>query len=464
MKLPLHIACLLLLCGSFLPGCKSAKPTQAKAKPRPDWVLSRPVNSEYYIGIGTASKTKDRLDYQQVAKKHALDDLVSEIKVTVSSNSVLKQVQYNQDFNQQLDATTRVTALNTIEHFDIVDSWEDANEFWIYYRLSKAEYEAARERKIQVQVNRAEELLLRAEEMDARIQYTQVLYMRIQALVFLQNYLNEDIYSSYHSTRVKLVNEICNTIQDQLSAVQFKTSVTSLKGTVGKALPLFQVNALLNGKPLPYLPLKAGSDGTIVLFAHAETDEQGAATFSDAHVQGVGNVQFLRISTDVEKIISRNDSINPMVRGILLQSMQVPEMSVKVLADALKVYIESNEQNLSKPLAETIVEPLVKKDLQQNGCVLVSTPNEADYVVRIRATTEAQGAIWGNMQGAAMQATFFMTDPRKQVELARFSMPPVKGFQTTPENAGLDAYKKSVAELNKTFLPALHKALFSGGR
>ena len=49
--------------------------------PRPTWVSARPVTGGYYVGIGLANK--NRPDAQEAAKKNALNDLASEISVTV---------------------------------------------------------------------------------------------------------------------------------------------------------------------------------------------------------------------------------------------------------------------------------------------------------------------------------------------------------------------------------------------
>jgi hypothetical protein len=124
--------------------------------------------------------------------------------------------------------------------------------------------------------------------------------------------------------------------------------------------------------------------------------------------------------------------------------------------------VDAEELNLSKPMNQNFIEPIVKKDLSQNGCTLVGNKNEADYIVKIRANTQSQGAIWGNMQGAAVDITFSIIDTKTNIETFKDSQN-VKGFQTTNEAAGLDAYKKSVNELNKKLLPSLNRALFSGG-
>ena len=71
--------------------------------------------------------------------------------------------------------------------------------------------------------------------------------------------------------------------------------------------------------------------------------------------------------------------------------------------------------------------------------------------------------MWKNMLGATVEITFSLTDTKTNIAVYKDGIQNIKGFQTTPENAGLDAYKKGVSEINKKLLPSLMNALFSGG-
>ena len=83
----------------FFIGCKSKQEAvvQVAEVKVPIWVSSRPNNTFKYVGIGFAEKGKSN-GYQIEAKKNALYDLTSEIKVNISSNSVLYTVQNNNNF------------------------------------------------------------------------------------------------------------------------------------------------------------------------------------------------------------------------------------------------------------------------------------------------------------------------------------------------------------------------------
>ena len=52
---------------------------------KPEWVKEHPVSSNYYIGVGSISKNGQSLNYREQAKKNALNDLASEISVTIDN-------------------------------------------------------------------------------------------------------------------------------------------------------------------------------------------------------------------------------------------------------------------------------------------------------------------------------------------------------------------------------------------
>ena len=74
------------------------------------------------------------------AKKNALYDLASEIKVDISSNSVLYTVQNNNNFNENFNSLIKLSNSDNIEGYTLVDSYENEKQYWVYYQLDKQEY------------------------------------------------------------------------------------------------------------------------------------------------------------------------------------------------------------------------------------------------------------------------------------------------------------------------------------
>ena len=106
----------------------------------PGWVQKRPVSQAYYIGIAVASKTGDSKNYIQIAKDAALNDLASQIQVNIAGDLMQKIVEKSglvqDEFVRQIQTSTRAE----LEGFELVDTYETDNAYWVYYRLSKELY------------------------------------------------------------------------------------------------------------------------------------------------------------------------------------------------------------------------------------------------------------------------------------------------------------------------------------
>ena len=118
--------------------CKSVKEKAERDNPTPQWVSSQPHHSDYYIGVFGVQK--NGLDYRSKAKQGALESLSSEISVNISGESVLKTLEANNNFEQEYKQNVTLKSTEKLEGFEVVDSWESATEYWVYYRLSKTKH------------------------------------------------------------------------------------------------------------------------------------------------------------------------------------------------------------------------------------------------------------------------------------------------------------------------------------
>ncbi len=457
----LFICALLALANASCNSSKHAK----QIKNKPDWVQQRPINTQYYIGIGSASKLINPNDYQRVAKKNALDDMMGEIKVSVSSNSVLMQQQNNQQYSQQFFSDTKLMSSETLEGFEVLGSWENAQDFYIYYRFSKEEFEAQKRRKLMEAVEKSKDFLNRAEMLSLQTDYTASLKLKLKAAIALQNYLNEAIEADYKGRNVYLLNEILSQIQTQLYLVQLKSDEKLLKVSAGKSLvqPVI-VSAQLRendrlGNKIQFLPLQLVGNGLKFKGNNSsETQSNGEAQFILNNIQGANGIRNIQAKIGIEKLIS-GDSLLPSMRRLLL-NLEGPQATIQLLVEPIKIFIESEEKNLQKKMNFAVLEPAVKKYLGDLGCAFVAKKEESDYVLHLDADTKDQGVMWGQMLRATIEMNLVLSDTKSGVELIHESIVGVTGFQVTPEKAGMDAYQNMRTEMGKKLLPAVQERLF----
>jgi hypothetical protein len=435
--------------------CKSSK----IIKPKPVWVDQRPVNEQYYIGIGIASKLNNAADYQQIAKKNAINDLVSEIKVTVSSTSVLKQYQKNKEFSQQFESDVKVTALNTIDEFTVVDSWENAENFYIYYRLSKDDYKAAIRRKMMMALEQSESFYNHSQSL-SREQFTQSLRLKVKALVALQAYLNEDVQHVENGKSVNMIAMLIESIQSQLLEIELTHPYTSLKAVAGKPLvdPISVNVRYQSDKTLiPQIPLVLKSETGSTL-ATDETDSYGKADLYLNKVPANHPVQNLKVLFDERELI-KMDSMSQILKRILL-SFDMPRTSVKLNVTPVKFFIVRSEKNMNKEMPDGFIESVIRKQLVEDGCIFVSNRDSADYVLFIDASAKSEGAIWGNMLTASLDVSLTVTENSSKLEVYKDSLKGIKGYQLNIENAGIESYKNGQREVKDKLYPQLFKAVF----
>jgi hypothetical protein len=67
--------------------------------------------------------------------------LSSEIKVDISTNSILYTVQNNNQFNENFNSLIKLSSNDNIEGYKLIDTYENDKQYWLYYELDKAEYE-----------------------------------------------------------------------------------------------------------------------------------------------------------------------------------------------------------------------------------------------------------------------------------------------------------------------------------
>ena len=87
----------------FIISCSSSKKLNETIED-PHWLKEFPISQTHYIGIGLADKSKFPTDYIKIAQKNALQNLVSQIKVNISSQSQMVRMQKELNLKQDINS------------------------------------------------------------------------------------------------------------------------------------------------------------------------------------------------------------------------------------------------------------------------------------------------------------------------------------------------------------------------
>ena len=97
--------------------CSGIKQISSDDITYPNWISSRPISNDYYIGIAKSSKLQP--DYEAIAKQNSLADLSSEISVNLSSESIFHQVDKGDSYREEYQALIQVESKKNLEIVDL---------------------------------------------------------------------------------------------------------------------------------------------------------------------------------------------------------------------------------------------------------------------------------------------------------------------------------------------------------
>ncbi len=128
----------------FLFGCGTTSTVSApEEEGKPEWIDNYPVDSAYYIGVGS-SNTGNKSADMETAKAKALTDLAAAISVQISSEQefVVKEDSKGNAY-QSAEVQINQAVSNNFKDVEVADSYySEKSGYWFFYKLSKAKWAA----------------------------------------------------------------------------------------------------------------------------------------------------------------------------------------------------------------------------------------------------------------------------------------------------------------------------------
>lgn len=432
-------------------------PAEAKT---PNWVSSRPQSGFKYIGIGVADKSRSS-NYQMDAKKNALYDLASEIKVDISTNSVLHSVSTNNTYDQNFNSMIKLTNSDNIEGYTLVDTYENDKQYWAYYELDKNEYAKRKAQKKQIVIDKASNLISASFSDEANKNFSASLKKRIQAFGILNPYLSEEInFDPSKTNGIKNIIDLTNLIQSQLQSITVvQPSVVPVVKPYQPSYPVIPFKLVINNNVvLNDFPLKLECDDE-----YLKIDEQAVTNSAGEMNLKINNVdpQFLlssvTLNPDIERLTA-NDSVSRGSIGILKQFIQTPSLKVQVNIEPVSLFISSKESNFNQKLPTNMMEQFVAQKFNGAEMRIVDNVSNADYIIELsgNTTTDISSAVLQkNYQVSLAELIINISLKNKKNEVVyKSTVNEIYGYANSSEKAGLNAYS------NPSFKTKLSESLF----
>ena len=454
----LSIASLLVLVLFAGAGCGNRNTVETPQEPQPEWVTQRPRNPVYYIGVGSASKIAQPLDYQAIAKKNALNDLATEIRVRVQGETFLNALEVNKNFSEEFISTIATSTDEMIENYEIAGQWENKNEFWVYYRLNKAEYARLKAEKKNLAMSAAHDFYRKGLEAESTANIPAAIDLDMRGLFALKEHWNEVNEFDLDGQKIYLDNEIYASLRRVVTELTIVPGAERIVlSSENNYVTQFPVSVTYGGMPARGISLSSSYQRERFMKPRALiTDQAGKAFVEISNVSTTAKGNWLDLTIDVEAMLppDLDKTIETgLVRGVKPDSRKVP---IELVTPSF--FIESTERVYGQPSSGTTLASALQSALVKKGMRISQSPSETDYRVTILSNTSEGGSSQG-FTVAFLELSVLVINPKSGETVYKESIGSIKGLQLNRDAASIEAYKRGRERIDSEIINSLLEAI-----
>jgi hypothetical protein len=448
----------------FLAAC-SPKSRQVQApvpEPRPAWVQQRPVQPGYYLGIGVARKINGGFEHMEQAKKNAFNDLVSQIQVTVQANSIQSQLERNRVFTDEFRSFTRLSSNVAIEDYELVDSWQNEQEYWIYYRLSINDFQRQRERRMQKAMAQSLDAYERAGEAARSGDLLSAYDFYFRALDAIKAHVGDPLTYEADGRQRFLGNDLIEAINKLSRDIAIRVNVQSIKGKLGQPVNqeilITVAHPRENGEPVTNFPLNIRFlQGAGTIIGNRSTDLAGVCRIRIANITARDALQEIVIEPDLASLSTNNKEREAWLRVIDAQSMPRGRLIVEVTPPVIQLM--SKEAAFGKARNTEQLQGVARMRLQRDGIRFNDRSEGIDYRIMIESDVK-RGPVNSGMHTALLDMRVVLVDATGQEKYSQ-TLTGIRGVQLDDERAAEAAYRRAAEDLELTVIPRIINIIFN---
>lgn len=426
--------------------CSSKRSSSTHTEPPPEWVQRKPQSPHYYIGVSSASKhgaTPD--EYIQSAQQRALGDLAASISVNIESSSFFTVMETNNLIYENYSRDILASTSKELEGYELVDSWEDNSNYWVYYRLSRDKYHRIREQRKEQAINNAKNKYQRAQSMLERGSHFNAFKFYVEAMEDLKLYLGESTKTNFNDEVIDFGTFMYNEIADFLSNlnIHHNNNKITVKRGIDVNPELLKFHILdKNDKPVADIPLRISFTGSGLLRGSATSGADGSFIVDMRRVGSHSGSETLRLTIDMQNL-SRVSS-DQVIRDII-NNMPAPNSHLIIKLEKPKLFISSTEKSLDRTRGSNDLKEVLKANIR-NFYDFTSNRNDADFIVDMTTNTSRKGT-YINEYYVTMSIEVTMNDKSGNNVLRRNLSNDHMG--SSYENASENAYRESLRTIER---------------
>ncbi len=294
---------------------------------QPDWITNRPNSALHYIGI--ASAEKNNTNYQKIAKRNALDDLLSEIRVTIQSVSILNQMDNNGVFKEEYQSIIKSTVADEIENLELVATYEDETHYHVYYRILKEEYANQKQRNKEQAQKMALQFFEKAKSAESTKDYVTAIDFYLQSLLAIKAYWGENIEVVYEGKSIFLAIESYTLLQKLLDNINLTSDTQTINFNSRSETKTLVIQAKdNNNKTISKVPLLVSFLPQRAQQKNYFTNENGQSSITLALTN---NIDFNQVEVILNLKNFSKGSSDDRYYQYLMQSLRCPTQKIDII-------------------------------------------------------------------------------------------------------------------------------------
>ncbi len=338
---------------------------------QPRWVKKYPVDAKFYIGVGNASKIKNS-NYVDVARNIALNQIASGIAVSIQSTVSQEVVEKSGMATESFQSNITAIAKADLSDYELVESYESASDYWVYYRLSKETFQSNFEKRKSVAIAEATKYFTDAQNSEKQGNLKETLISLLKAGNSLSGFRGMGLTLENSSQPQFLDVEVFSKLGKFLSALEITLEPESVSAKMFDPESKF-VNIGLSyridgiSKPLGGIALQAFlQKGKADIVQVQPTSEAGKSTVRFSNLKSTGEA-VIAVTLDCKTLI-----------GAECQQLSLPERRISVKVPAPNIFIQSPEPTAGNKIREMFA---------SQGWQVVDDKAKADFFADIKANT-----------------------------------------------------------------------------
>ena len=459
---------LLLFITTYLgfSGCSSSEKAAKKEEPQnppPAWVTSRPTSSAHYIGIGISDKQTHPLDYARDAKRNALNELASEIEVNITSKSMLYSTENSKgEFKDEYKSFIKVSTDRTIEDYEQVDSYETEDKYYVYYRLSKAQYQSNRKAAIEKAIDASKGYYSTALQEREENNYSASLENAFRAVHSIEPFIGEDLITTYNGEQVYWGNHLKTFMSNTLREIKIKANIETTAARW--SIPLNEEDVSFTvltekGDKLQNIPLEIEYSEGFIRPKLTPTNSNGVAKANLLRIVDQEPNQWLGAKLAMDQIHQNAIGHKPdVVFEQLIKSLDVPSVRKKIEVSSPEVYLDVNIQNDEQREFDEMIKKAVRKRLSYRNMREVTSKKSADYIIHITADYRMLEKKM-DMYRAQISGSFEVERMGDNSIVFSENISGLLGVQLSEKNAVFNGFEKLSSEVEEKVFPKFYRQI-----